>query len=575
MVIKSKKTKNLYSWFFFFRLGRLPILIFFPAFLVGLILMRSFYVEMATDEIKSKLRKDVSILELFIKSSSFEDKTFCNTIPLEKYESIYLKNLSGSIICHRKSTENTDLWQPFITEEIKISDQYILKKEIFSSALDEKQELLNIFLMKRLLPLGVIVFFIYLISFYFSTKPLGIILSRLQTFKSHIPLEKNLKQFYRKDEWIQIEEAITKADQKLHGHIQEIQKENDKNNAILESISDEIIAIDRFETVLFFNSKFKNNFILDKQGLEIEKKIWHIFEDDILKAFQIVLSTGSSNSLNELTFSQSQNPNRIYNLTITPLKSISGTINGALGVFHDITEFKLAEKMRVDFVANISHEIRTPLTSIRGYSQLLKTQFEKMDSEIAPFLEKIINNTERMISLFNDLLNLSVIESRELDKFESIDIEHLLHNIEDNIRASYPDKEIDFEYVIEASNLMADQRLIEQAILNLVDNSCKYSEKKVRISFRTKIDKNRFKLILEDDGFGISQDHLTRIFERFYRIENSRENIRGTGLGLSIVKQIIHKHHGKIWAECHGTGSIFYIELPIPANSLMTKSSLP
>lgn len=415
----------------------------------------------------------------------------------------------------------------------------------------------------KILPFAVLSYLVFIFIFYWQTRPLGIILSKVEKFRDDIPFKKSLELFYQKDEWASIEEALTKADLRLQQQVEEAKLETEKTTTILEAINDAIIAVDRYESILFFNSKFQKNFIIKRAGQEIQKKIWHIFSDEVLEAFHSVLKNGEPISLKAMSFPQ--NPGRFFDLKITPLKTSDQVINGALGVFYDVTDFKLTEQMRVDFVANVSHEIRTPLTSIKGFTQILQSQTGKVDESLHPFLDKIILNTERMISLFNDLLSLSVIESRNYLRFEEFSILDIVDAVEGNIIASYPSKKISFEHKLELEHIIGDFRLIEQVILNLCDNACKYAGDNVAITLSSFRKDNSAIIQVRDNGPGISKEHLSRIFERFYRVDASRESLRGTGLGLSIVKQIVTKHKGKIRAESEGPGkgTTFVIELPL------------
>ena len=265
----------------------------------------------------------------------------------------------------------------------------------------------------------------------------------LEQFKIDIPFNKNLQLLYKKDEWSRIYEALNEADHQLKTQVVKVRTENEKIAAILESIYDDIIAIDPYETILFYNSNFKRNFIQEKAYRELVPKLWHKFSDEtVLEAFRSVLKSGEKVSIKGLRFLSSQNPDRYFDLTVTSLKNPDGKINGALGVFYDVTDFKLTEQMRVDFVANVSHEIRTPLTSIKGYTQVLENQKSKIDPSLHLFLEKIVSNTERMILLFTDLLNLSVIESKNIMKFEEINVKSLTELASENIQTNYPDKSI-------------------------------------------------------------------------------------------------------------------------------------
>lgn len=448
---------------------------------------------------------------------------------------------------------------------LKLSGDTLLRKVTPITSLKDDMNRFDRVIFFRIVPFALLSYIIFLLLFYQATKPLGGILNKVEQFKVEIPFNKNLQLLYKKDEWARIQEALDMADLQLKTQVLNVKIENEKIAAILESIYDNIIAIDQFETVLFYNSNFKRNFMKTREYQEILPKIWHTFKDEtILKAFRSVLKSGETAALKGLTFQSSLIPHRFFDLTITPLRNAEGKISGALGVFYDVTEMKLTEQMRVDFVANVSHEIRTPLTSIKGYTQLLEAQKAKVDPDLHVFLEKIITNTERMISLFNDLLNLSVIESKNIMKVEELELGELIRSISGNISTNYPQKNIRIIEDIKLPVIKGDQRLMEQVLSNLMDNACKYSGNDIDVKISTFAKDDKAYIIVSDNGPGISKEHIPRIFERFYRIDSSREASRGTGLGLSIVKHIIAKHGGRIWLESQEeSGSHFVIELPI------------
>ena len=411
----------------------------------------------------------------------------------------------------------------------------------------------------RVLPVAILGQVLFIFLFYRATRPLGTILSKVQKFRGDLPFDTTIRQLYEKDEWSKIETALNDADSKFKDQINQTKLENEKIAAILESIYDAIIAIDPFETLLFSNTNFQKNFV-SKSDSGIIPKLWHIFDQpDLLDTFRKVLKDGQPKTLKSLVHN-----GRYYDLVVTPLRGVGEKVIGALGAFHDVTDFKLTEQMRVDFVANVSHEIRTPLTSIKGYSQVLFANKDKFPEELAGFLTKILGNTERMIALFTDLLNLSVIESKDHIGAEEIQLAPILGGIIPNIRTNYPDKKIEFKSEFAAPSLEADPRLIEMVLTNLIDNACKYSGENITITVMSSEEKGKTYLRVKDNGPGITKEHIQRIFERFYRVESSREASRGTGLGLSIVKHIIQKHGGRIWAESEGTGmgTTFVMELP-------------
>lgn len=538
-----------------------------------------------------QIEEDLRLMKHTLLRANVDWEKWCQTLPPLRDVHYTLVRRDGTIVCDsidrtKEGRKLDDLSEIEESHEIKFASQLkkssifgtqavfasmrlgedlMIRKVIPVSSLRDNMDRFDRVLFLRIVPFALVSYFVFIFLFYRSTKPLGIILSKVEKFKDDIPFNKSLELLYERDEWGAIEEALNKADIRLQKQILEVQLENEKNTAILESINDDIIAIDKYESILFYNSKFGYNFLTKREGQEINKKVWHIFDDEVLNAFRSVLKTGIPESLKAMNFPQSNNPGRIYDLTITPLTSSNGIINGVLGVFYDVTEFKLAEQMRVDFVANVSHEIRTPLTSIKGFTQILQSQATKVDISLHPFLEKIVANTERMISLFNDLLNLSVIESRNYLRLEDFSLPDVVDAVEGNILASYPSKKVTFQSDLKLEYLKGDFRLIEQVILNLCDNACKYSGDSVTITVSS-FERNGSAVVeIKDNGPGIAKEHLSRIFERFYRVDASRESLRGTGLGLSIVKQIISKHNGKIWAESEGAGkgTTFVIELSL------------
>lgn len=566
-------SRTAYPWFFFYRIARLTLIVFLPTLFLILFLYRSSYRTGIVSQLTVQMEQELVVLKHYLSNAGIDPVQWCQTLPPLKNDQYMLIKRNGSIVCHsmdknmrgqQLNLKNPDQKQESISSRIPFSEDLFIQKMIPIESLKENMERFDRTLFQRIVPFALASYILYLFLFYQSTKPLGVILSKVDKFKDDIPFHKNLQLLYEKDEWGTIEEALNKADNRLQNQIKVIQIENEKNAAILESINDDIIAIDRFESILFFNNKFKDDFIKARDGQEITKKIWHIFDDEVLSAFRFVLQSGTPQSLRGRNFPGSHQPAKFYDLSITPLKSASGKIKGALGVLYDVTEFKLSEQMRVDFVANVSHEIRTPLTSIKGFTQILQNQSQLIDQSLQPFLEKIIANTERMISLFNDLLNLSVIESGHQLRSDDFLLPDLVGGVESSIIANYPEKKVSFEKDLRLEIFRGDFRLIEQVLLNLCDNACKYSGDSIRITISSFKEDSKAIIKIQDNGPGISKEHLTRIFERFYRIEASRESLRGTGLGLSIVKQIISKHHGRIWAESAGKdqGSTFIIELP-------------
>lgn len=235
-------------------------------------------------------------------------------------------------------------------------------------------------------------------------------------------------------------------------------------------------------------------------------------------------------------------------------------------VLHDITEIKRLEKVKADFVANVSHELRTPLTSVKGFVEALQDGAIDEPEQSSRFLSIISHHTDRMNQIISDLLQLSQIESREIElKIEPFSVKELVEEVVYTLRRSADEK----SQSLEVSHFSKDQRVvgdkyrINQALTNLVDNAIKYTPEKGTIKIESR-DKGEFvELAVVDDGIGIPQNNLPRIFERFYTVDKGRSReLGGTGLGLSIVKHIIEAHGGKVYVESKlGKGSKFSFTL--------------
>ncbi|MGE3611152.1 MAG: ATP-binding protein [Bacteriovoracaceae bacterium] len=569
--------KLIYPWFFFTRIVRLSLLVFLPTLFIILFQYRQSYKDGLLSYLTYVTEENLNTIKKNIEGKKSNWDEWCQG--LSENTNIRFSLIENEVIkcdsikeriggpAHITFSANIDseINKDILSTTLKVGPQLYLRESIVLKPYQTQISKFDKNLFYKIVPIAILSYLFFLFLFYRATRPLGSIISKIKKLKVDFPFDKTLHLLYQKDEWAQIEAAINKTNQKLQDQVNQTKIENKKNAAILESIYDDIISIDIYETILFYNNNFKNNFIQEKARNEITPKIWHLFEDEIvLSAFRKVLKAGDKVSLKGLNFKTSNHPDRYFDLTITALRDSEGKITGALGVFYDVTEFKRTEQMRVDFVANVSHEIRTPLTSIKGYCQILESQQNKIDPSLRDFLGKIISNTERMISLFNDLLNLSVIESQNLLKVEELDLHNLIETVTQNITTNYSLKNIQIEEDIKLSFIHGDARLMEQVLSNLVDNACKYSgdSPAVKISSFSKDD--RAYIVVADNGPGISKEHLQRIFERFYRVDASREASRGTGLGLSIVKHIIAKHGGRIWAESQeNAGTTFIIELPL------------
>ncbi len=363
--------------------------------------------------------------------------------------------------------------------------------------------------------------------------------------------------------WSEIEESLSKRD--VHHQLiqSEYEVENLKYKILLDSLNDPVCIFGKNQIILYSNHTFNQLFNIPNHSqknslLEVTRN--HEFQDFVKKS----ISTNEAQKLDELSFNPIQDSfKKYFEIRVFPLKMIQNY----LCVMHDVTERKLTDQMREDFVANFSHEVRTPLTILNGQTQILKTMLENVtdfEEKLLPIFEKIDNNSRRLLSLFNDLLRLTSVEKKKNIFKEEIHIEPIIEGLVEELKVNYPLKSIKFTYDFRAPILFVDYNLFEQVMINLIDNAFKYVGDLGNVSITTyTLDENSV-LEIKDNGMGIPEDQLHRIFERFFRIDASRSSeVPGTGLGLSIVKHIIHKHDGKIKVNSKfSQGATFTFSIP-------------
>lgn len=216
---------------------------------------------------------------------------------------------------------------------------------------------------------------------------------------------------------------------------------------------------------------------------------------------------------------------------------------------HDIDDLRRLERVRSEFIANVSHELRTPIFSVQGYLETLLDGAADDPAVSQQFLEKAYNNALRLNVLLNDLIDISRIESGELKfSFRSFDITDLIRDLihELHIRAEQQQVELHTSIPDEAY-VYGDRERISQVLVNLVENAIKYNVANGRVDIALTQQGDRWNIAVRDSGIGIPEEHLPRIFERFYRVDKDRSRaVGGTGLGLAIVKHILEAHRSTV-----------------------------
>ncbi|MFJ8070655.1 cell wall metabolism sensor histidine kinase WalK [Peribacillus sp. NPDC096447] len=366
---------------------------------------------------------------------------------------------------------------------------------------------------------------------------------------------------YGDDEIGQLAVTFNNLTKKLQESQSSTEGERRKLSSVLANMTDGVISTDRRGRVNLINEPaaqllnvssetVMNQPIIEVLGLEEEYK----FEDLLEERESIILD-----------YSKKNRP-FVLRGNFSVIQKETGFVNGLITVLHDITEQEKIESERREFVANVSHELRTPLTTMRSYLEALAEGAWK-DEEIAPsFLSVTQNETERMIRLVNDLLQLSKMDSKDYRlKTGWVNFNKFYDHIIDRFEMTKND-DITFKRDLpkEAYFVDIDEDKITQVLYNVISNSLKYSPEGGQVTFRVRASDGFIIVSITDQGVGIPKNVIDKIFDRFYRVDKARaRNLGGTGLGLAIAKEMVVAHGGKIWAESvDGKGTTVFFTLP-------------
>ena len=360
-------------------------------------------------------------------------------------------------------------------------------------------------------------------------------------------------------------EAMNEMARQLHERINTIIGQRNEIEGVLCSMIEGVIAVDMDERVLSMNNAAARMFgcnASEAQGRSIQE----IVRNTVLREF--VTDTLSSEKPVERDVVLSSNGDLFLSGHGTLLQDAQGKQIGALIVLNDVTRLRRLEEIRRDFVANVSHEIKTPITAIKGFVETLREGAVKNPDDAERFLGIIEKHVERLEAIIEDLLSLSRIE-RGTEREENELVENRVKDVLDTAiqvcEVGAVARKIDIELSC-PENLFAkmEPRLLEQAVVNLLDNAVKYSNEESSIRVEASQGEGEIILSVRDEGCGIEKKHLSRLFERFYRVDKARSRqLGGTGLGLAIVKHIAQAHGGHVNVESTpGKGSTFSIYLP-------------
>lgn len=335
--------------------------------------------------------------------------------------------------------------------------------------------------------------------------------------------------------------------------------------AMLASMSEGVIAADTKQRVVVVNQRAGELLSFPVAGVA-GKPLWEIVRDEaILKAAAEVLI-----SRERKAFQISPAAGRYLEVTACTYPA-EGPAQGLILVAHDTTQSVRYQELRKEFVANVSHELRTPLTVIKGFTETLRDGAISDPVTGPKFLATIERHVDQLTNLVSDLLELSKLEgSPELPRRVSFDVCGVVRRAADLLlpAAQRKDQALLVEISRTLPRVLGNPDYIERAISNLIDNAIKYTPERGSIHVTGILEGDFVVVEISDNGIGIPPEDLSRVFERFYRVDRSRSReMGGTGLGLSIVKHVVQVHGGAIdVTSTPGQGSKFRLKLPIPSD---------
>ncbi len=360
---------------------------------------------------------------------------------------------------------------------------------------------------------------------------------------------------FNNDDLSLLEESIDAVSDEIAKKISDLEVEQEKTDLILNSIMQGFFAVSNKGTIILFNRAAGDIFSYSPK--EAIGKDYHI----------LVLGDVFDSKIDEIIKEGKDVPpfdickdGRIYHIDAVSLTYSLNSEGGAAFLIRDATDEINAQQMKSDFFANASHELKTPLTSILCNLEMLHDGLFDTDEEKDEAVENTIVQAKKMRSLLADMITVSRLENDASVKTEDLDVRDSVESAVRTNRVYAQTRDITIETDTEPTSVKADRRDIDRLVNDLVDNAVKYGKQggHVWISLRDGV------LSVKDDGIGISGENMSRIFERFYRVDNSKgeNSVEGTGLGLSIVKHICLRYGYKVEVDSHlGEGSTFRVVL--------------
>ncbi len=379
---------------------------------------------------------------------------------------------------------------------------------------------------------------------------------------------------YQVEQGIKQRELIIEAERlkkEREANLLELAFEKSRLNAIIKSINEGVLIINRIGEIAYFNYAALK--FLNISDLKISEPVLHKLPDKISDIITNILEKEKF-SLKTITTQIEIKPNHelVIEAGCTPISHPDGSLAGVVVIIGNITEFKKIELIKNQFISMVAHELKTPLAAVQGFLNIfLDKNLELTEDTKRDYMVRSVVRLKGLTDLVNDLLDISRMELKTKQReLETIHIEEIIISTLQFLEFEISKKGIIIEKNIEQNlpTIKADQNEITRLLTNLLSNAIKYNKENGKILVEVSTSSNYLRIKVADSGIGLKPDEKDRMFNEFYRAKNERtRGISGTGLGLTIVKRIVDSYYGKIDVDStYGEGTTFTISLPININ---------
>lgn len=472
----------------------------------------------------------------------------------KEFNRIRIRYISGSENYDSKGEKNFSLEVGNNRENISLtkSEFEVVKKLDNSSLLgvsEIKNNLFGIFL--HLLPINLLAIgSVFIFTKFATKKSVGGILKPINAYEKSWDIEKimDVPEIYPFDK------IILKQSEMSLKEIREIERQRDTINTILMGMKEGLLILDEKRRILMLNSEAAK--ILETDEESINKSILYVTRNsEIVKSIEnCYLGIYSEGRLEVQDRYIKYYSNPVY---------YNENISGAVLLLIDETKRIEAEKIREEFSANVSHELRTPLTSIYGFAELLNTGIVSDENDKKEMLYRIYKESKRLLDLIDEIIKISKLESNVQVVEDIVDLNELSEELKSHFIPIATEKNVELAIVGDGV-FKTNKTMIWELLANLIENAIKYNVENGSVDVSMEVTEQT-EIVVKDSGIGIDEESLKRIFERFYRVDKSRnKKSGGTGLGLSIVKHIVKNLNGEIEVQSEaGVGTTIKIQLPI------------